>query len=122
MNPDAGEKDILDAIDRLDPPKDHGQDDQAAAQNPEDQQNSQDNTQQKQADGAETQTEDRTEDIKALTDRIEALEQRAQTAENSLAEYRAAMSRGGGAPARSDFKKQTVKDEWGYLDGDKLFD
>ena len=117
LNADAGEKDILDAIDRLTAPKDQQQDGEASREKPENEQQEQQQEQQQNAPA-----EDQAADVKALMDRIEALENKVTTAENELSEYRAAMNRGGGAPARSDFKKPAAKDEWAYVGSDKLFD
>lgn len=130
LKPNASEKEILDAIDRRKTPKNEaGSDEQTK---PEEEKEVEQQVEEAQQTAEEAQTtaeeaqqtaEETQEELEELKEKVETLEQEKEALTEELAAYKNKSNRGGGAPARSDFKNtaRNVKDEWGYIKGN-IFD
>lgn len=130
LKPGASEKEILDAIDRRKTPKNEaGSDEQTK---PEEEKDVEQQVEEAQQTAEEAQTtaeeaqqtaEETQEELEELKEKVETLEQEKEALTEELAAYKNKSNRGGGAPARSDFKNtaRNVKDEWGYIKGN-IFD
>lgn len=133
LKPTASEKDILDAVGRLKNPKNEaGSGEETKPEEPEEEKQVEQQVEEVQQTAEQAQTtaeeaqqtaEEIQEEIDELRQRVETLEEEKEALTEELAAYKNKSNRGGGAPARSDFKNtpRNVKDEWSYLKGN-IFD